>query len=67
MNNLFDFDGGADFLEHGDDLVALFLGQAFLDGLGSVVYQVLGFLQAQTGDLLNDLYDLDLIGTDVQQ
>ena len=67
MNNLFDFDGGADFLEHGDDLLALFLGQAFLDGLGSVVYQVLGFLQAQTGQLADGLDDLDLLGTDVLQ
>ena len=44
--NLFDFHSRADFLESSNDLVALFLGDAFLEGLGRAVHQLLGFLEA---------------------
>ena len=57
-------DGCADFFQLGLDLVCFCLGGAFLQSLGSVVYQVLGFLQAQAGDLSDDLDDLDLFRTD---
>ena len=41
-------------------LLSVFLGDGFLDGLGSVVNQVLGFLQAQAGHGTDDLDDVQL-------
>src|SRR5579862_4495992 len=43
------------------DGLRLFLGDAFLDGLGSAIHQVLGLLQAQAGDFAHRLDDIDLI------
>ena len=38
------------------------LGNAFLDSLRSLVNDSLGFLQAQAGQLADNLDDLDLVG-----
>lgn len=43
------------------------LGNAFLDGLRSAVDQVLGFLQAQTGQLAHGLDDGNLVGAGFSQ
>ena len=40
---------GASFLQLGDQLLGIFLGDSFLQGLGAVVHQILGILQAQAG------------------
>ena len=64
---LLDLAGSANFLEGGGDLLGILLGYAFLDGLGSVVYDFLGFLQAEAGLLADDLDDLDLLGSDFLQ
>src|ERR1700742_989498 len=52
---------GAGLLELGLDLVGLVLVDAFLDGLRSAFDQVLGFLEAKTGDGADFLDDLDLL------
>ena len=62
---LLDFAFAADFLELGSQLVGVFLGQAFLDGLRASrngFDEVLGFLQAQAGQSTDDLDDSDLVG-----
>src|SRR5690606_23275483 len=59
---LLHLDGSALLLELRLDLLGLFLRHAFLDGLGRVVDEVLGFLQAQAGQLAHDLDHLDLLG-----
>ena len=43
------------------ELLGLFLGNGFLDGLGSVVHEILGLFEAQTRDLTHDLDDLNLL------
>src|SRR5690606_6032121 len=43
------------------------LVQAFLDGLGSAVNEVLGFLQAQAGDFAYSLNHGNLVGADFGQ
>src|SRR5690606_29848144 len=43
------------------------LVDTFLDGLGRAVDQVLGFLEAQTGDFAHGLDDADLVGADFRQ
>ena len=50
-----------------DQLLGVFLGNAFLDGGGSAIDHSLGFLEAQTGLLTDDLDDLDLLGADFLQ
>ena len=67
QSSLLDLAGSANFLEGGGDLLGILLGYAFLDGLGSVVYDFLGFLQAEAGLLADDLDDLDLLGADFLQ
>ena len=64
---LLDLAGSADFLELGNHSLGIVLGDGFLDGLGSVVDELLGFLQTQAGDLADDLDDLDLLGADLLQ
>ena len=64
---LLDFDSSADFGQLFLDLFAFFLGSAFLDGLGGGFHEVLGFLQAQAGQLADNLDDLDLLGASVLQ
>src|SRR5699024_3085615 len=52
----------AGFLQIVDDLLGVFLGDALLQGLGSVVDDLLGFLQAQAGQGADNLDDGDLVG-----
>src|SRR6185436_3288094 len=64
---LLDLDLGADFLELLLDRRGLVLGDPFLDWLGRALDEVLGFLQAERGDLADDLDDVDLVGADFGQ
>ena len=65
---LLDFDGSTDSLELLGDLLGFFLGDAFLDGLGSSFDHVLGFLEAQAlHDFADNLDDLDLFRASVLQ
>src|SRR3978361_1498917 len=64
---LLDFDFGADFLELLLDRRGLVLGHAFLDRLGRALDEVLGFLEAERGDLADDLDDVDLVAADFGQ
>ncbi len=67
-NELLDFDGSTDSLELLGDLLGFFLGDSFLDGLGSGLNHVLGFFQAQAGnDFTDNLDDLDLFGAGILQ
>ena len=50
----------AGFLQIGNQLLGIFLGDSFLQGLGSVVNQILGFLQAQAGSGADNLDDVQL-------
>src|SRR5882762_4353962 len=59
--SLLDLDLGADFLELLLDGRGLFLGDPFLDRLGCPFDEVLGFLEAERGDLADDLDDVDLV------
>src|ERR1700744_3209451 len=56
-----DGDGPAGFLEVGLELLGLGLVDALLDGLGSLVDERLGFLEAQARGSADDLDDLDLL------
>src|SRR5205823_12224115 len=58
---LFRSDFGACFLELGLDRVGLFLVHALLDGLRGRVDEVLGLLEAESGDGPDDLDHLDLL------
>src|SRR5579864_7419043 len=58
---LFQIDGGSRFLELGLELVGLFLVDALLDGLRSLVDECLGLLQAEARGGADDLDDLDLL------
>ena len=44
-----------------NDLLGIFLGNGFLQGLRAVVDDLLGFLQAQAGQSTDDLDDSDLV------
>ena len=57
---LLDLDLRAGFLELLLEGLGIVLGDAFLDGLGSGLDKALGLGQAQTGELADDLDDLDL-------
>ena len=48
------------FLQLGNQLLGIFLGDGFLQGLGAVVNQILGVLQAQTGSGTDDLNNAQL-------
>src|SRR4249920_3442998 len=61
---LLDFDGGDAFKLLLDGL-RLVLGRALLQRLGGAVDQVLGFLQAERGDLANSLDGVDLVCAEV--
>src|ERR1700742_2262863 len=52
---------GASLLELGLELVGFFLVDAFLDGLRRAFDEVLGFLEAETGDGTDFLNDFDLL------
>src|SRR6186713_2458803 len=49
------------------DLFSFVLGDAFLDGLGRSVDEILGLLEAEAGQLTDDLDDRDLVGADLGQ
>ena len=66
-SDLFDLAGCANLFESSSDFLCVFLGDAFLDSLGGVVDDFLGFLEAEAGLLADDLDDLDLLGADVLQ
>src|SRR3954470_24489596 len=57
---LLDFDRGAGLGQLGLGSLCGFLGGLLENGLGGTVDEVLGFLQAQAGQLAHDLDDLDL-------
>src|SRR6478735_9235725 len=50
QQTLLQLHGGAGRLEQLLDLLGLFLVHAFLDGLGSGLDKILGFLEAEAGD-----------------
>src|SRR5262245_18520445 len=62
---LLDLDLGALLLEGCLDLLGLVLGDALLDGLRRRVDEVLRLLEAQAGELANDLDHRDLVGADL--
>src|SRR3954463_9203807 len=59
--SLLDLDGGAGLLELLLELVGLVALDALLDGLGGLVDERLGLLEAQAGRGTHDLDDLDLL------
>ena len=59
-NQLLDFCLCASFLQLGDQLLCVFLGDSFLQGLGAVVDKVLSVLQAQAGSSADNLDDVQL-------
>ena len=56
---------GAGLLQLLLDLFGLFLGDAFLDGLGRALDDLLGLLEAEAGELTQRLDDADLLGAEV--
>src|SRR3954470_22549359 len=58
---LLQLDGAAGLLELGLELVGLLALDALLDGLGGLVDERLGLLEAQAGRRADDLDDLDLL------
>src|SRR6476660_577921 len=58
---LLDLDGAAGLFDLGLELLGLGLVDALLDGLGSLVDERLGLLEAQAGGRADDLDDLDLL------
>src|SRR5699024_7626858 len=57
---LLQLDLGASFLQLGLQSLGVLLGSALLQSLGSALDSSLGLSQAQTGDLTDNLDDLDL-------
>ena len=64
---LLDLDLGALLFEGGLDLLGLVLGDALLDRLRRRVDEVLGLLEAEAGQLADDLDDRDLVRADLGQ
>src|SRR5690242_9879810 len=58
---LLQLDGAAGLLELGLELVGLLALDALLDGLGGLVDERLGLLEAKAGGRAHDLDDLDLL------
>ena len=58
---LLDLDGAAGLFDLGLELLGLVLVDALLDGLGGLVDERLGLLEAQAGRRADDLDDLDLL------
>src|SRR5512132_616410 len=58
---LLDFYAGAGLFEVGLELVGLLAVDTFLDGLGRLVDERLGLLEAEAGRRADDLDDLDLL------
>src|SRR5439155_17655067 len=59
--DLFNLDSGAGVLELFLDGQRFFLGHSFLNGLRSALHEILGFLQAQAGNLAHYLDHVDLL------
>src|SRR5438309_1511260 len=59
--DLFNLDSGAGVLELFLDGRRFFLGHSFLNGLRSALHEILGFLQAQAGNLAHHLDHVDLL------
>ena len=66
-DKLLDLGLGAGFLQLGNQLLGVFLGDSFLQGLGAVVHQILGVLQAQAGSGTDNLDDTQLGSTGALQ
>ena len=64
VEKLLELDLGAGFFQLLLDFLGVVFAGAFLDGLRSAVDQILGFFQAQAGDLADNLDDVDLVGAD---
>ena len=64
IKNLLQLALSAGFFQLLDDFVSSSLVDVLLDGLGSVIDQILGFLKAKAGDLTDDLDDVDLLVAD---
>src|SRR3989304_5043503 len=62
-----DLDLGALLLEGGLDLLGLLTGHTLFDRLGRRVDEVLGLLEAELGELSDDLDDRDLVRADLGQ
>src|SRR6185312_3499041 len=60
-----DLDLGSLLFEGDLDLVGLVARDAFLDGLRRRIDQILGLLEAEAGQLADDLDDRDLVGADL--
>ena len=58
---LLEGNSSASLFELGLDFLSLVLGNAFLDSLRSILDNFLGFLEAETGDLADNLDDSDLV------
>ena len=67
MIQLLDLCFCAGFLQLGDQLLCVFLGDSFLQGLGAVVHQILCVLQAQAGSGTDNLDDAQLGSTGALQ
>src|SRR6516164_1797774 len=63
-SHLLEFHLGPGLLQLSLDLLRLVLAHAFLDGLGRAFDQILGLLEAQTGERAHLLDDLDLLLAD---
>ena len=59
-DKLLDLGLGAGFLQLGNQLLGVFLGDGFLQGLGAVVNQILSVLQAQAGSGTDNLDNAQL-------
>ena len=58
---LFELDFCANFLELSCHSFSFSLGEAFLNGVRSTVNEFLSFLEAQAGELLNELNDFEFL------
>src|SRR5262245_32900972 len=63
-SHLLEFHLGSGLFQLGLDLLRLVLADTFLDGLGRALHQVLGLLEAQTGERAHLLDHLDLLLAD---
>ena len=64
---LLNFNFSACCLEVSCDLLCVFLGDAFLNGLGSALNEVLSILKAEAAKILNDLDNVELGSTSVSK
>ena len=67
VRNLLQLDLAAGLLDLLLHSLGIVLGQGFLQGVGHALNGSLGLGQTQTGDLADDLDDLDLLGADFLQ